>query len=115
MIGRYPAITLPQAYETHVEYIKRLNRGEDLRALRERGAVPGVETPAGMQARQVTVGELAAEFVRRYVNRERKHPEEAEWAIEFRRAARPRRGLTRRPCQVLLASCHSRGTRLPLQ
>ena len=81
MIGRYPAISLRLAYETHAELVKRLNRGEGLR----------VESPIGLRGlglaaepadAALTVGDLADEFSKRYLQRERNHPREAELVIE---------------------------------
>src|ERR1700758_319218 len=85
MLGRYPTTSLREAYEAHAELTKRLNRGEELRsfAAQCRGTplapLPGEGAHAAPAA--TTVGELAEEFLRRYIYRERKHPEEAEKSI----------------------------------
>jgi hypothetical protein len=73
-------MSLRLAYETHAEFTKRLFRGEDLRATSRKGnggaAEPGQNAPPA-----VTVGDLADEFLRRYINRERKQPADAKNAI----------------------------------
>ncbi len=74
MIGRYPAISLRLAYETHADLTKRLNRGEDIRTkppVGSRGLGVAAE-PA--RAAALTVGDLAEEFAKRYLRRERKNP-----------------------------------------
>jgi integrase len=114
MIGRYPAITLRLAYETHADLTKRLNRGEDIRAhppvgARALGAAAGEPQEAG-----VTVGDLAEEFAKRYLRRERKNPREAELVLEGnvlrywrKRAART---ITRRDGVLLLDRVVDRGS-----
>jgi len=105
MIGRYPAISLRLAYETHAELVKRLNRGEGLR----------VESPIGLRGlglaaepadAALTVGDLADEFSKRYLQRERKHPREAELVIEGNILRywrhRPTKSITRRDGVLLL-------------
>lgn len=76
MIGHYPATPLRQAYEAHAEFTKRIHRGEDPRAATpdSTAGVAGENGPAGAPPSGPTVGELAAEFVRRYVHRERNGP-----------------------------------------
>jgi integrase len=105
MIGRYPAISLRLAYETHADLVKRLNRGEDIRT------DPPVGTRAlGAAAQPVetglTVGDLAEEFARRYLRRERKNPREAELILKgnvlryWRQ--RPAKSISRRDGVLLL-------------
>jgi integrase len=81
MIGRYPAIPLRVAYETHADLLKKLNRGEELRTSSAIGARSlGIATEPAEPA--LTVGDLAKEFSQRYLQRERKHPREAELTIQ---------------------------------
>lgn len=116
MIGHYPATPLRQAYEMHAEFTKRLHRGEDPRAVMTEATtgVVAVNGPDGVPAAGPTVDELAAEFLRRYVHRERKRPEEAEKTIErnilrhWRQ--RPAKGVTRRDGVLLLDKIVDRGS-----
>lgn len=79
-LGRYPALALSRAYELHGEYVKKLNRGEDPRDS-EPGATAGSrEGKPDAGPSTLTVGDLAEEFLKRYVYIERKRPEEAEEA-----------------------------------
>jgi hypothetical protein len=82
-LGNYPAMPLRLAYEAHAELTKRLNRGDDPRATPRGAAAPGASSDSDDSSPPTgpTVGELAAEFLRRYVQRERKRPEEAEKTI----------------------------------
>jgi integrase len=79
MIGRYPAISLRLAYETHADLVKRLNRGEDLRT--DPTVARGLGVAVEPAEPSLTVAELAKEFSQRYLQRERKHPREAELVI----------------------------------
>lgn len=118
MLGRYPATSLREAYELHAELTKRLNRGEELRSLApmRRDALfttlTGEGTDHGSAA--TTVGELAKEFLRRYIYRERKHPEEAEKAITGNILKywkhRPAKTITRRDGVLLLDRIVDRGS-----
>jgi integrase len=116
MIGHYPATPLRQAYEVHAEVIKRLRRGEDPRAVMKESpaGVVAVNGPDDAPAAGPTVGELAAEFMRRYVHRERKRPEEAEKTIERNILKhwrhRPAKGVTRRDGVLLLDKIVDRGS-----
>jgi integrase len=81
MIGRYPAISLRIAYETHADLLKKLHRGE---APRNHAALGfrGLGVAAEPMEPALTVGDLAKEFAQRYLQRERKHPREAELTIQ---------------------------------
>jgi hypothetical protein len=95
-IGNYPEFSLRQAYEAHAELTRRLNRGEDLRGLD--GSV--INPEAVPSSRGPTVADIADEFVRRYIQRERKQPEDARRIIENNILKdwrhRPAKSLTRR-------------------
>jgi len=105
-MGIYPAFSLREAYEEHAEYVKRLHRGED-----PRGCTAGEasEEPAP----QTTVGDLAQEFLRRYIYVERKRPEEADQVITANILKpwrhRPAEGITRRDAVLLLDGIVDRG------
>jgi integrase len=111
-IGPYPEVSLAKAYETHAELTKRALKGEDLKGVpsvgtRSRGAA--LPAPEAV----LTVGELAQEFIERYIRRERKNPREAEFLIEnnilrFWRH-RPAKGITRRDGVLLLDKVVDRG------
>jgi integrase len=109
-IGTYPATTLRMAYEAHAELIKQLNRGE-VPSLKQDTSVPG--QLAALRDQGPTVGELAEEFLKRYVYRERKRPEDAARTIEqdilkhWRH--RPARAITRRDGVLLLDKVVDRG------
>jgi integrase len=118
-LGRYPAITLRQAYEAHAELTKRLNRGEDLRAfmaLHGRAALVAIagDDTTSADASCPTVGDLAAEFLRRYIYLERKRPEEAEKAIAANILKhwkhRTAKSITRRDGVLLLDRIVDRGS-----
>jgi integrase len=110
-MGNYPAVSLREAYEAHAGYVKRLHRGESPKA-------PGGPHPDPSDVRakppETTVGDLAAEFLRRYVYVERKRPEEAEQAIEANILKhwrhRPARTVTRRDAVLLLDKIVDRGS-----
>lgn len=107
-IGNYPATTLREAYETHAELTRRLNRGENLEH------TPPSELGCMTRASAaVTVGELAEEFLKRYVERERKRPEAARRAIEEnilkQWKSRPAESITRRDGVLLLDRIVDRG------
>jgi integrase len=110
-VGKYPEMSLRLAYEAHAELTKRLHRGEDLRAspASADGMTADPSPPAGP-----TVGELAAEFLRRYVQRERKRPLEAEQTIEANILNawrhRPAKRITRRDGVLLLDKIVDRGS-----
>jgi integrase len=113
MIGRYPAITLKKAYETHADLVKALNRGEDIRV----NLPPGVRSKGlayGVPETGITVGDLAKEFTERYLRRERKNPREAELVIEANIArywrTRPAKSITRRDGVLLLDKVVDRGS-----
>jgi integrase len=115
MIGRYPAITLKKAYETHADLVKALNRGEDIRV----NLPPGVRFKGlahGVPETGITVGDLAREFTERYLQRERKNPREAELVIEANIArywrTRPAKSITRRDGVLLLDKVVDRGSRV---
>jgi hypothetical protein len=105
MIGHYPTTTLKQAYETHGDLVKRLNRGENLRVI----LPPGVRSNGLAQAPpepSLTVGDLAKEFCERYIYREHKNPREAELVIQANIVrywrTRPAQSITRRDGVLLL-------------
>jgi integrase len=111
-IGPYPQVTLEKAYETHAELTKRALKGEDLRGspasgIRSRGAA--LPVPEAV----LTVGDLAQEFIERYIRRERKNPREAELLIEGNILRywrhRPAKGITRRDGVLLLDKVVDRG------
>lgn len=79
-IGNYAATTLRMAYEAHAEFIRQLNRGE-VPNLKQNESVPG--QLAALRDQEPTVGELAEEFPKHYVYRERKRPAEADRTIEL--------------------------------
>jgi integrase len=113
MIGRYPAITLKKAYETHADLVKALNRGDDIRV----NLPPGVRSKGlayGVPETGITVGDLAKEFTERYLRRERKNPREAELVIEANIArywrTRPAKSITRRDGVLLLDKVVDRGS-----
>ena len=58
---------------------KRLNRGEDIQSP---GAAAAALRPEDAPPTGPTVGEIAAEFIKRYVQRERKQPREAEMTMD---------------------------------
>ncbi len=113
MIGLYPAISLQEAYEAHAELVKRLNRGENLRTIQNAGfrnrgtALPAAEA-------DLTVGELADEFLNRYLYRERKNPREAELILQANIVrhwrTRSAKGITRRDGILLLDKVVDRGS-----
>jgi len=109
-IGTYPATTLRMAYEAHAELIKQLNRGE-VPSLKQNESLPG--QLAALRDQGPTVGDLAEEFLKRYVYRERKRPEEAARTIEQNILkhwrGRPARGITRRDGVLLLDKVVDRG------
>jgi integrase len=109
-IGCYPTVTLQKAYETHADLTKRLLSGEDVRntpipTARNHGAA--LAEPA------LTVGDLAREFIERYIRRERKRPREAEQVIENNIvrfwATRAANSITRRDGVLLLDKIVDRG------
>ncbi len=106
LIGHYPTVSLQQAYEAHAEFTRRLHRGEDPLAS------PALATPRASD--EPTVGDLADEFLRRYVYLERKRPEEAEQAIRAnvlkRWKNRPAKSITRRDAILLLDRIVDRGS-----
>ena len=110
-LGQYPTMPLRAAYEAHAELTKRLNRGEDLLA--------GKPVTLGVEGEPVdtgrTVGDLAGEFVRRYINKERKRPREAEQLIEANILKswrhKPAKHTTRREGVLLLDKIVDRGCR----
>jgi hypothetical protein len=108
-IGHYPLITLRQAYETHAEFTRRLHRREALQTAIPRASAE--HTPAAPAV--VTVGDLADEFLKRFVYRERKRPEDAEQVIETNILKpwrqRPAKDITRRDAIVLLDRIVDRG------
>jgi integrase len=112
MIGRYPAVSLRLAYETHAELVKRLNRGEDIRTESAIG-VRGLGAAAEAVEAGLTVGDLATEFSTRYLQRERKHPREAELVIQGNIVRywrhRAARSITRRDGVLLLDRIVDRG------
>jgi integrase len=112
MIGHYPIVTLRSAYETHADLTKRLHRGEEVRGARNLGirSTGAANAPAEPQ---LTVGDLAKEFIDRYVYRERKQPREAELSIQTNILRywrnRPAKGITRRDGVLLLDRIVDRG------
>jgi integrase len=113
MIGRYPATALRLAYETHGDLVKRLNRGEDVRVV----VPPGVRSNGVAQVPPepgLTVGDLAKEFCKRYIYRERKNPREAELVIQGNIVrywrTRPAKSITRRDGVLLLDKVVDRGS-----
>jgi len=111
-LGTYPNMPLRLAYEAHADLTKRLHRGEDLRAPAS-GSPPASGGVSRSPPAGPTVGELAAEFLRRYVQRERKRPDEAEQTIERNILKhwrhRPAKGITRRDGVLLLDKIVDRG------
>lgn len=107
-IGNYPATTLREAYEAHAEFTKRLNRGENLEQIDPEKL--GCTTRASAA---LTVAELAEEFLKRYVERERKRPEAARRVIEENIVkpwrTRPAESITRRDGVLLLDRIVDRG------
>jgi integrase len=105
MIGRYPAISLRVAYETHADLLKKLHRGEELRNHSAAG-IRGLGVAAEPAEPALTVGDLAKEFCQRYLQRERKHPREAELTIQANILRywrnRPAASITRRDGVLLL-------------
>jgi integrase len=105
MIGRYPAIPLRVAYETHSDLLKKLHRGEELRNHAAPG-MRGLGFAAEPAEPALTVGDLAKEFAQRYLQRERKHPREAELTIQANILRywrnRPAASITRRDGVLLL-------------
>lgn len=73
-LGPYPTVSLVEAHFAHAEAVKLLRLGRDPAAVqlsaRQR------DTSSG------TVGELAEEFVQRYVLRHRKHPEQIQQMLD---------------------------------
>lgn len=102
-MGNYPAMPLREAYEHHAEYVKRLHRGEPIKG--EAAQAVG-ECPEAPAPPEVTVGDLAAEFLRRYIYVERKRPKEAEQVIKANILkdwkSRPAKSVTRRDAVLLL-------------
>jgi hypothetical protein len=80
-LGNYPTMTLREAYEALAELTKRLNRGEAPRAAKAE-ATAGIPGALSSGVAGPTVGDLATEFTRRYAQRERKRPLQAEQSIE---------------------------------
>ncbi len=109
-IGTCPTTTLRMAYEAHAELIKQLNRGEEP-SLKKNESVPG--QLATRRDQGPTVGDLAEEFLKRYVYRERKRPEDAARTIEHdilrHWRHRPARLITRREGVLLLDKVVDRG------
>lgn len=109
-IGTYPDTTLRIAYEAHADLIKQLNRGEEP-SLKQHDSVPG--QIAAQRDQGPTVGELAEEFLKRYVYRERKRPADAARTIEAdilkHWRNRPARAITRRDGVLLLDRVVDRG------
>jgi integrase len=113
MIGHYPIVSLRQAYETHADLTKRLNRGEAVRGAQTLGirSTGAANAPAETA---LTVADLAKEFIERYLYRERKQPREAELSIQtnilrFWRN-RPAKSITRRDGVLLLDRIVDRGS-----
>ena len=106
-MGNYPAMPLREAYEKHTEYVKKLRLGEELKGAD--GSAAGAATPA-----VVTVGDLADEFLRRYIYVERKQPRDAELIIKANILKlwkhRPARDVTRRDAVLLLDKIVDRGS-----
>jgi hypothetical protein len=108
MIGRYPAISLRVAYETHADLLKKLYRGEEVR----NPAAPGIRgigvaaEPAEPAEPALTVADRAKKSSQRYLQRERKHPREAELTIQANILrywrSRPAASITRREGVLLL-------------
>jgi integrase len=107
-IGHYPHITLREAYEKHAEYVKNLHRGEALQGFRSASNAQGEKKPPAL-----TVGDLAEEFLRRYIYVERKQPRDAEFIIEGNILKfwkhRPVAEITRRDAVLLLDKVVDRG------
>jgi integrase len=109
MIGHYPMTTLRVAYEAHADFQKALNRAEDPRLAKR--ALSLTEPSVGEDG--TSVGDLAQEFLKRYVYIERKRPKEAEQVLEAnvlktwrtRSAGR----ITRRDAVLLLDQIVDRG------
>jgi integrase len=113
LIGRYPATSLRAAYLAHGELTRRLHLGEDLRSAV--ASVAAASPGAGQLAPSgPTVGDLAEEFLRRYVHRERKRPEAAEQAIKANILKpwrhRQAKSITRRDGVLLLDKIVDRGS-----
>ena len=106
MIGHYPAKTLREAYEAHGEFEKRLSRGELPQGVAESDEADGPAHP-------LTVGELAQEFLKRYIYLERKQPRDAELMIERNILKywkdRPAAQVSRRDAVLLLDKIVDRG------
>ena len=105
-IGPYPAVSLAEAHFAHAEAVKLLQLGRDPAAIRL--SARESNTAAG------TVGELAEEFVQRFVLRERKHPEQVQQMLDrnvlphWRR--RRAQDITPRDVTVLLDRIVDRGS-----
>lgn len=80
LVGHYPATSLRQAYQAHADLTKRLYRGEAPRGTQTQSGRSGSSESSAQATPSTspTVAELAAEFIRRYVQRERKRPLEAQ-------------------------------------
>jgi integrase len=112
-MGNYPAMTLRSAHEAHAELTKRLNRGEDLRTS-PRPLDSSTADVATASLPALTIGDLADEFLKRFVYRERKRPEEAEQILRANILKpwqhRPVKDITRRDAIVLLDKIVDRGS-----
>ena len=73
-LGPYPAVALAEAHFAHAEAVKLLSLGRDPFTIRL--SAREQDTSAG------TVGELAEEFVQRYVLRQHKHPEQVQQMLD---------------------------------
>jgi integrase len=115
LIGHYPGVSLRLAYEAHADLLKRLNRGEDIRAAPLPGA-RNLGVAAEPTEAALTVGDLAEEFAKRYLRLERKNPLQAEQVIQAnivrywrKRAAK---SITRRDGVLLLDRVVDRGRKV---
>jgi integrase len=112
-LGNYPMLPLRLAYEAHADLTRRLHRGEDISATPP-AVTGGLDSGGARVPTGPTVGELAAEFIRRYVQRERKRPVEAEQTIEANILKtwrhRPAKSITRRDGVLLLDKIVDRGS-----
>lgn len=78
-LGDYPAVSLREAYEAYADCVRNLNRGEDPRQKRLVAQAAGRSVDAGGP----TVGDLAQEFLKRYIFMKRKDPLAAQRLIEL--------------------------------